>query len=327
MTLSAAFGPVAQIVAQTRLFRIGFLPFTWLDALDILITAVLVYQVYRLIRGTIAVQVAVALLSLYVVNGIVRAAGLTTLETLFGAVGDVFVLAVLILFAPEIRQALFLFGRNPIVRRLVAPPPRQKITDEVLAAISQMSRNKTGSLIAFSRSTGLRNYIETGTQIHADVERDLLTSIFYPNSPLHDGAVIIQGQKIEAARCILPVSDARGLDPNLGLRHRAAIGLSERTDAFVVVTSEETGKIAVAENGRLDVNLTLDEVRARLAATFSPERRNAPAATAPQSALLTDLLATRDGDPAGDAPSEATPATTEALPSDAPATELDAPDA
>jgi diadenylate cyclase len=281
-----------MIVAQARLFTVGFLPFTWLDVLDIVVTAVLVYQVYRLIRGTIAVQVAVALMALYVVNGVVRAAGLTTLQTLFGAVGDVFVLAVLILFAPEIRQALFLVGRNPIVRRLVAPPPRQKITDEVLAAVAEMSREHVGSLIAFSRSTGLRNYVETGTQIHAEVERDLLTSIFYPNSPLHDGAVIIQGQKIEAARCILPVSESRGLSPNLGLRHRSAVGLSERTDAFVVVTSEETGGIAVAENGRLDVGLSLDELEARFEAAFRPERRGAQPGVGMR---LRDLLAARDG--------------------------------
>lgn len=253
--------------------RIGFVPIRWLDVLDIAITAVLVYQGYRLIRGTIAVQVAVALLGLYAVNEVVRAAGLTTLSTIFGAVGDVFVLAVLILFAPEIRQALFLLGRNPIVRRLVTQPPRQKITDETIGAIQEMSRDRVGSLIAFARSTGLRNYIESGTQIHADVERDLLTSIFFPNSPLHDGAVIIQGQKVEAARCILPVSDARSLDPHLGLRHRAAVGLTERTDAFVIVTSEETGKISVAENGRLDVGLSLSEVESRLLDAFSPDRR------------------------------------------------------
>lgn len=263
-------------------FRIGFVPFRALDLLDIAFTAFLVYQGYRLIRGTIAVQVAVALLGLYALNEVVRAAGLTTLSTLFGAVGDVFVLAVLILFAPEIRQALFLLGRNPIVRRLVTQPPRQKITDEVMAAIQEMSRDRVGSLIAFARSTGLRNYIESGTQIHADVERDLLTAIFFPNSPLHDGAVIVQGQKVEAARCILPVSDARGLDPHLGLRHRAAVGLTERTDAFVIVTSEETGRISVAENGRLDVGLSLAEVENRLLDAFSPDRRDAaPEADAP----------------------------------------------
>ena len=260
--------------------RIGFVPVRALDLLDVAITAVLVYQGYRLIRGTIAVQVAVALLGLYAVNEVVRAVGLTTLSTIFGAVGDVFVLAVLILFAPEIRQALFLLGRTPIVRRLVTQPPRQKITDEIIGAIQEMSRDRVGSLIAFARSTGLRNYIESGTQIHADVERDLITSIFFPNSPLHDGAVIVQGQKVEAARCILPVSDARGLDPHLGLRHRAAVGLTERTDAFVIVTSEETGKISVAENGRLDVGLSLAEVENRLLDAFSPDRRDsAPGGT------------------------------------------------
>jgi len=270
---------MTAVLAQVR---IGFVPFGWLDALDVAITAVLVYQVYRLIRGTIAVQIAFVLLGLYAVNVIVRAAGLTTLQTLFGAVGDVFVLAVLILFAPEIRQGLFLFGRAPLVRRFVSAPPRQKITDEVMAAIEEMARTRTGSLIAFARSTGLRNYIETGTRIQADVERDLLTSIFFPKSPLHDGAVIIQGQKIEAARCILPVSDARGLDPHLGLRHRAAVGLTERTDAFVVVTSEETGRISVAENGRIEVGLSPAEVRARLIGAFAPARP-APEPTAEEA--------------------------------------------
>lgn len=266
---------LANLLLAPLAIRIGFVEFGWIDALDVLITAIIVYQVYRLVRGTNAVQILLAILGLVILYQIVRAAQLRTLQTLFEAVGANIVLAVLILFAPEIRQALYQLGRNPIIRSLVAPPPRQKITEEVVAALREMSRDRIGSLTAFARSTGLRNYIESGTQIHADVERDLLTSIFFPNSPLHDGAVIIQGQKIEAARCILPVSDARGLDPHLGLRHRAAVGLTERTDAFVVVTSEETGKMSVAENGRLDVDLTIEEVRARLNAAFSPRTADA----------------------------------------------------
>lgn len=252
--------------------RIGFVPFGWLDLLDVAVVALLVYQVYRLIRGTIAVQIALALLGFYVVSVLVGALGLTTLDTLFGAVGDVFLIAMIIVFQPEIRQALFLLGRNPIVRRFVRQPPRQQITAEVVAAVDEMSRNRIGSLIVFARSTGLRNYIETGTPVGADVERDLLTSIFFPNAPLHDGAVIIRGQKIEAARCILPVTEARTLDPHLGLRHRAAVGITERTDAFVVVTSEETGHISVAEAGRLDVELSLGDVEVRLREAFSPDR-------------------------------------------------------
>ncbi|HIG74689.1 MAG TPA: TIGR00159 family protein [Bacteroidetes bacterium] len=263
------------------LFDIGFLEVRWQDLVDVAVVAFLVYQVYRLIRGTIAVQIAFALLGLYFVNVTVGALQLTTLSTLFGVVGDVFVLALIIIFAPEIRQALFLVGRNPIVRRFVQTAPRQKITAEVVAAVDEMSRQRMGSLIAFARSTGLRNYIESGTRIQADVERDLLVSIFWHNSPLHDGAVIVQGQKIEAARCILPVSDARELDPHLGLRHRAAVGLSERTDAFVIVTSEETGHISVAEGGKLDVDLSLGEVEARLNDAFSPDRAR-PATPAPE---------------------------------------------
>ena len=261
------------------LIDLWFVPFEWRDLVDILVVAFLVYQLYRLIRGTIAVQISFALLGLYILSVTVSAMQLTTLSRLFGVVGEVFVLALIIIFAPEIRQALFLVGRNPIVRRFVATAPRQKITAELVGAIDEMSRQRMGSLIAFARSTGLRNYIESGTRIQAEVERDLLVSIFWHNSPLHDGAVIVQGQKIEAARCILPVSDARELDPHLGLRHRAAVGLTERTDAFVIVTSEETGHISVAEGGRLDVNLTLGEVEARLNEAFSPDRvRSTPPA-------------------------------------------------
>lgn len=251
--------------------RIGFIPLGWLDLLDIAIVSLLVYQIYKLIRGTIAVQVALALLALYVLDVLIRFAGLTTLEALFGAVSEVFVLAIIILFAPEIRRVLYLMGSNPLIRRLVRPSPRAHITSEVVAAVAEMSEHRVGSLIAFARSTGLRSYIESGTRIQADVERDLLTSIFFPNSPLHDGGLIIQGQKIEAARCIFPVTEARQLDAHLGLRHRAAIGLTERTDAFVIVTSEETGTISVADRGRLDYNLTIGEVEARLNEAFAPD--------------------------------------------------------
>ncbi len=266
----SAFPPVAVLVAEVR---IGFIPLDLLDVLDIALVALLAYQVYKLIRGTLAVQLAVVLLVIYALDVVVQVLGLTTLGVLFGAVSEVFVLAVIVLFAPEIRRLLFMLGSNPIVRRFVATPPRTRITAEVVAAIGEMSENRIGSLIAFARSTGLRNYIESGTKIQADVERDLLTSIFFPNSPLHDGGVIIQGQKIEAARCIFPVSEARRLDPHLGLRHRAAIGLTERTDAFVVITSEETGAISVAENGRLDYGVPLSDVEARLNAAFAPAAR------------------------------------------------------
>lgn len=252
--------------------RIGFVPFEWVDLLDIIIVAFLVYQLYRLIRGTIAVQISIGLLAVYIVDVIVRAAGLTTLRALFGAISDVFVLAIIILFQPEIRRLLFILGRNPLVRHFVSTPARETMVEEVVAAVKEMSEDRIGSLIAFARSTGLRNYAESGTTLNANVEHDLLRSIFFPNSPLHDGAVIIQDQKVVAARCILPVSEARRLDPHLGLRHRAAVGLTERTDAFVVMTSEETGRISVAENGLLYTGLSPQELRTRLAEALIQRR-------------------------------------------------------
>ncbi len=276
INLTLAQMPVGQL-------HLWFLPFGWKDVLDIAVTAIIVYQIYRLIRGTIAVQIAFALLGFYALNVMVRAAGMTTLKTLFGAVGDVFVLAVLIIFAPEIRQALFLVGRNPIVRRFVSPPPREHIIDEIVAAVTEMSQDRIGSIIAIGRGTGLRNYIDTGSKLNADVESSLLKSIFYPNSPLHDGAVVVQGNKIEAARCILPVTDSRDLDPHLGLRHRAAIGLTDRSDAFVVVTSEETGRISVAEDGRIDVGVPPDELKIRLLQALSPDSLAAVPAPEPSA--------------------------------------------
>ncbi len=254
--------------------NIGFIPLDVWDLVDIAIVAMLVYLLYRYIRGTIGVQIALTLAVIYFIDVVVRMLGLTTLQALFGAISDVFVLALIILFQPEIRRLLFLLGRNPIVRRLVPTSARERVIDEVVAAVRDMSENRIGSIIAFGRSTGLRNYADSGTRLNSDVERDLLTSIFFPNSPLHDGAVIIQDNRIEAARCILPVSEARRLDPHFGLRHRAAVGLSERTDAFIVVTSEETGHISAAEHGVLYPNLTPQQLRERLAEALIERRPN-----------------------------------------------------
>jgi len=267
--------------------RIGFIPIDVWDLLDIAIVAVLVYQLYRFIRGTIGVQIAAALALIYFLDVFFGALGLTTVQALFGAISDVFVLALIILFQPEIRRLLFLLGRNPIVRRLVPTSARERVVEEVIAAVQDMSENRIGSIIAFARSTGLRNYADSGTRLNADVERDLLTSIFFPNSPLHDGAVIIQDNRIEAARCILPVSEARRLDPHFGLRHRAAVGLSERTDSFIVVTSEETGHVSVAEQGVLHPALSIPELRERLTAALierRPEPDETPRTPEPEAA-------------------------------------------
>ncbi len=243
---------------------IGFVPVEWKDVVDVLIVAFLIYQLYKFIRGTIGVQIVLGLAVLYLLDVVVLLFGMTALGALFSAFSEVFVLALIILFQPEIRRLVFLMGRNPFVRRLVRTSARERVVEEVAVAVEEMSEHRIGSLTAFGRSTGLRNFSESGTRLNADVERDLMTSIFFPNSPLHDGAVIIEDNRIEAARCILPVSDSPRLEPHLGLRHRAAVGLTERTDAFVVITSEETGRISVAEHGRIETDLSTEALRRRL---------------------------------------------------------------
>ncbi len=254
------------------------IPIRLVDLLEITIVAYILYKLYQFIRGTIAVQIFLGLMALYAVQVVVTAVDMTMLPALFSSIGEVGVLAIIILFQPEIRRVLLLLGQNPLVRRFVSSSAQDEMLSEVTAAVAEMSKNRIGALIAFERSSGLRNYIETGTLIQANATRDLLITIFYGQNPLHDGAVIITSRRIEAARCILPVSTSMKLSPHLGLRHRAAVGLTEQTDAFVVIVSEETGNISVSVDGELISNLTVNELRGHL--------RDAFTAHAPDSAEL-----------------------------------------
>ncbi len=234
------------------------------DVIEIALVAYLLYRLYVLMRGTIAVQLFFGLLALTLVQLLVTAVDMTIFGVLFEELNRVFVLALIILFQPEIRRLLLLLGQNPLVRRFVSTGAQDQMIDEVVEAVGEMSKARIGALIVFERSSGLRNYIETGAELHAKVTRDLLVTIFYAQNPLHDGATIIRNRRIEAARCILPVSTSMRLSPHLGLRHRAAVGLTEQTDAFVVVVSEETGNISVSRNGELISNLPVPELRQQL---------------------------------------------------------------
>lgn len=231
------------------------------DVIEIALVAYLLYQLYRLMRGTIAVQIAFGLGALFLIQVVVELANMTMLSTIFSYFNQVFVLAVIIIFQPEIRRLLLLLGKNPIIRRLVSTTDRSEIIDEAVTAVEHMADRNIGALIAFQRSTGLRSYIETGKRLQAEISQDLLVTIFHGQNPLHDGAVIINDRRVEAARCILPVSTSMKLSPQLGLRHRAAVGLTEQTDAFVVVVSEETGNISVSRDGALISNITPDELQ------------------------------------------------------------------
>ena len=235
-----------------------------IDVIEIAVVTYLLYRLYQLMRGTIAVQISLGLGALYLIQVIVSALDMTILSRLFEYIGGVFVLALIIIFQPEIRRLLLLIGQNPLVRRFVDSTAQEEVVEATVSAVDVMSNQHIGALIAFQRSTGLRSYIETGAQLNAEPSRDLLLSIFHGKNPLHDGAVIIRNRRIEAARCILPVSTSMKLSPQLGLRHRAAVGLTEQTDAFVVVVSEETGNISISRDGALISNLTPDELRTYL---------------------------------------------------------------
>lgn len=257
---------------MTLLFKIGFLEVSWVDFVDIALVSILLYQVYKLIRGSIAVNIFLGILALYLVYLIVRAAQMELLSTILGQFMGVGVLAMIILFQPEIRKFLLVIGRSTEFRenifKAIANWKHQYHDDfdvqQILEAAKTLKASKTGALVVFSRDTELKFYAETGDALNAEVNKRLLLSIFNKHSPLHDGAVIIYKGRITAARCVLPVSENDHLPPNFGLRHRAAVGMSENTDTLVMAISEETGRLILARNGKYLRALKLKQVEKKI---------------------------------------------------------------
>ncbi len=247
------------------------------DFFEIALVSFLMYQLYRLMKGTIAVQISLGLGALFAIQLVVWVLDMKVLNLVFSYFNQVFVLAVIIIFQPEIRRLLLLLGRNPLIRQFVSTDSQEEVIEATVSAVDHMSDVKQGALMAFQRTTGLRSYIETGEVIQSEVTRDLLLTIFNKETPLHDGAVIIADRRLEAARCILPVSTSMKLSPQLGLRHRAGVGLTEQTDAFVVIVSEETGNISISRDGALISNITPEELSTYLrnALGSSSDRRRA----------------------------------------------------
>lgn len=254
------------------LFRVGFLEVSWVDMIDIALVTILLYQVYKLIRGSIAVNIFLGILALYLIYLIVRAAEMELLATILGQFMGVGVLAMIILFQPEIRKFLLVIGRGTEFRenffKTIANWRSSYHDDfdiqQVMEATKTLKATKTGALIVFSRDVELRFYVETGDALNAEVTKRLLISIFNKNSPLHDGAVIIYKGRIKAARCILPVSENDHLPAHFGLRHRAAVGMSENTDTLVLAISEETGRLILARNGKFLRGLKLKQVERKI---------------------------------------------------------------
>jgi uncharacterized protein (TIGR00159 family) len=254
------------------LFKIGFLEVSWVDIIDIVLVSILLYQVYKLIRGSIAVNIFLGILALYLIYLIVRAAQMELLATILGQFMGVGVLAMIILFQPEIRKFLLVIGRGTEFRENIFKTIatwRNNYNDDfdihqLTEAAKTLKATKTGALIVFSRDEELKFYAETGDTLNAEVSKRLLLSIFNKNSPLHDGAVIVYKGRIKAARCILPVSENDHLPSHFGLRHRAAVGMSENTDTLVLAISEETGRLILARNGKFLKALKLKQVEMKI---------------------------------------------------------------
>ncbi|MBR4912655.1 MAG: diadenylate cyclase CdaA [Bacteroidales bacterium] len=248
-----------------------FIDFRIVDVLDILIVAVLLFELYKLTKGTAAVKIFWMLALIYVIWKVVAFFHFTMLSDLMGELVSVGVLAVIILFQPEIRKFLLYIGDGRLMRffsdRFVKQSKKTNYAEEIEAvkeACRHMSTTQTGALIIFARQTPLDEFLNTGELIDAKPSAELLENIFFKNSPLHDGAVIIKNHRITAARCILPVSKNRDLPQEVGLRHRSALGATEFTDAIAVVVSEQTGNISVCYNGEMTRDLTSSTLRQML---------------------------------------------------------------
>jgi diadenylate cyclase len=250
---------------------------SWWDVADIVVVSFLVYELLMLIRGTRAVQMA---LGASVVVGLFYLSGLSHLDTVNFLVRNFagyVVFAVIVLFQADIRRALAHLGRAPFFRYFAKAESAEESIEELIVATGLLSAKRIGAIIAIERQVGLRNYIEGGIPLDAVLTYDLLASVFQPSSPLHDGAVIVQADRIAAAACFLPLTVNPKLSKELGSRHRAAIGLTEENDAVAIVVSEETGVASIVVDGQIERDLDPDAMRARLRSLLLARRSSAPA--------------------------------------------------
>src|SRR5215210_4533172 len=239
-------------------------PVGWADLLDIAIVSFLIYEFLKLIRGTRAVQMGVGTLLIVVLFYVSRLAPLQTVNWLIRNMLVYVAFAAIVIFQSDIRRALAHFGQAPFFRYLNRQAAADETIEEIVVAATVLAGQKVGAIVAVERDIGLRNYIESGIPLDATLTHDLLVTIFNPDSPLHDGAVILQENRIAAAACFLPLTVNPRISRELGTRHRAALGLTEEGDAVAVVVSEETGQISVALDGKIERGLTPDQLRDRL---------------------------------------------------------------
>ncbi|MGC6470954.1 MAG: diadenylate cyclase CdaA [Flavobacteriales bacterium] len=246
-----------------------FLEFNIIDIIDIVLVAILLYQLYKLIKGTVAIKIFIGIAAIYLLWKIVEVFQMDLLSEILGQFIGVGVLAVIIVFQQEVRRFLLMIGNTKFFSKdgvlkfnwITDETAAEVNISDIVDACDKMAKTKTGSIIVITRENGLPNYIETGEKMNSQTSSILLQSIFFKNSPLHDGAVIITGSQVMAARCVLPTIENDSFPSNLGMRHRAAAGVSENTDCIAIVVSEERGKISVALKGQLEISLSREQLK------------------------------------------------------------------
>ena len=267
-----------------------FIRITFVDILDIVLVAMLMYYLYKVLRGTHAMSILSGILLLFVVYIVVRALNMELLTSLIGSLTSVGLIALVIIFQPEIRRFLQVWGnqfrdrQRSFLGRIFDFKGSGKVADleyinPIVSACGDMSATKTGSLIVIKTEGNLQEIIDSGVRVDAIISTPLVKNLFFKNSPLHDGAVVIADNRIVAAKCVLP-STRSEVPISFGMRHRAALGASETTDAIIVVVSEETGNISVAHNGKINVGLSSTELKAELMRLSAPEEPHAKTAKA-----------------------------------------------
>lgn len=246
-----------------------FIHIRFLDIIDILLVTIIFYEIYKLVKGTVAFNIFMGIFIIFVVWLVVKSLKMELLGSILGQLFGVGAIAIIIVFQQEVRRFLLMLGSRYRSNKQFSLgnlfSNQYKLASEaslraIVEACRQMSLGRVGALIVLTRQSELREYVETGENIDAEISAELIKSIFFKNSPLHDGAMIISLNRIKAARCILPVSQKLELSPVFGLRHRAAIGISEQTDAYVIVVSEETGCISMSSGGGLNEDISPEEL-------------------------------------------------------------------
>jgi len=251
------------------LFLTGLFKISIIDIVDVILFAFLLYEVYNLVKGTAAIRIFIGIIAVYLIYRIVRALQMELLSEILGQFISVGFIALIVVFQPEIRQFLLMVGNTRIIKtsrkrllfwKFKIENPLNLHIDTIVKACKKMADTKTGALIVISRLNELEAYIETGQIVDAKISEFLLETIFFKNSPLHDGAVIISGGTIRAARCIMPLSSNPSIPAHCGLRHRAAVGITEKSDSIAIIVSEERGTISYCVDGKLSIDVTPSEL-------------------------------------------------------------------